>query len=751
MPPEPSPPNPCLRSSVRVARLTLMVMLLTLFFGCAQTTWVRVREVPANPLAGPLKLLSPGGPEPTARTKLLVRRYNLEDDLDHHTDQVLIKLSEINRQDPSTDKFYSISELAYLAGKRTEPMNRRRALELHGLAVVNAYHYLFDPRFGQFRNPYDPEFRGSCDLYNSALESVLRIFKKHGGLKPGETHTVQGANGTVHVTTVLQCKNWRPEDIEGFRFVSDYDIRGLQNQYHNYGLGVPLIAVRKQHDGSEARPDERFYPPGMSFPVTAFLRVVHHEDGAQGNHIVHIELHDPLNTSDIHVNGRTIPLESDLTTPLAYALNQKQLRNLDSSTTGLLDPGETQKLQGLYMLEPYQPGKIPVLMIHGIWSSPITWMEMFNDLRGAPEIRDRFQFWFYLYPSGQPFWYSAAALRKELIEARNIIDPERRQPALDQMVLVGHSMGGLVAHLQTMDSRNDFWNVVSDQPFQLVKAAPDTTRGLANTFFFHPNQSVRRVITIGTPFRGSEFANSTTRWLGSKFIKLPKMFVDHRKQLHKDNPDLFNKSPNLIDVDTSIDALAPDSPILPVMMHAQRAPWVKYHNIVGEIPDKGFWGHVAGGSDGVVSVSSAHLDNVTSEITVDADHTTINRHPLTVLEVRRILLEHAAEMNQPVPSPLERPPLTASATNAGVPVRPTYNNNALPNNNAPASNVPAYGVPNVGGQPTGAGPPPASPAAPAWNMPPQGPSIQAPPPQAVSPPYAPAEADTLRYAPVVAP
>jgi hypothetical protein len=343
-----------------------------------------------------------------------------------------------------------------------------------------------------------------------------------------------------------------------------------------------------------------------------------------------------------------------------------------------LDPSKVQKLQGLYMLEPYQPGKIPVLMVHGLWSSPITWMEMFNDLRGAPEIRDRYQFWFYLYPTGQPFWFSAAQLRRDLAEARQILDPYRRQTALDKMVLVGHSMGGLLSHLQTIDSRNDFWSIVSKQPFQEVKAPPDTKENLAETFFFRPNPSVRRVITIGTPFRGSKAANSTTRWLGAKLITLPQMLVSGQQQLLKDNAEIF-REPNLIEVKTSIDSLAPDSPILPVMLTASRPPAVKYHNIVGRIPDTGFLGKVVGGSDGVVAYTSAHLDNADSEVEVNAAHSELHCHPLTVLEVRRILIEHLVDVDMPPPSRLMRLPQTARnaqpltpPSNAGLLSSPVY-------------------------------------------------------------------------------
>jgi Alpha/beta hydrolase family len=654
----PKAPAAGMRLSARAPAATLLFVVVAA--GCAQTTWVKVREVPENPLAGPLQLLSPGGPKPTPRTALVLRRYNLEEDVGHHDAKLLANLVEIAHAEPSADKLYSLSELAYLAGKRAEPISRRKALDYHGLAVVNAYQYLFDERFGRYRNPYDPGFRGACDLYNEALESAIRIIKKQGKLVPGSTQTIQTASQTVETTIVLCSRSWRAEDFADFRFVSDYEIRGLQNEYHTYGLGVPLIAERKRHD--TASPEEKYYPPGMSFPVTAFLRVMPGGNQAEGHFVVHLELYDPLNTSEISVDGRRVPLESDLTTPLAYALNQKELQDLESSTAGLLNPAKAAKLQGLYMLEPYQPGKIPVLMIHGLWSSPITWMEMFNDLRGSPEIRSRYQFWFYLYPTGQAFWHSAAQLRRDLAEAREIVDPAHRQRELDQMVLVGHSMGGLVARLQEIDSGNDFWNIVSDKPFDVVKASYETRQDLADTFFFHPQRSVRRVITIGTPFRGSEFANSTTRWIGSKLIRIPQMLVRGRQELYTQNPGLFRKN-NLIDGDTSIDSLAPDSPILPVMAGARAAPWVRQHNIVGRTSKKSLLGRVTGDGDGVVSYESAHLEGAASEVVIDADHLNIHRHPLAVLEVHRLLLTHLAEIDAGAPRRLERLPWTASAAN----------------------------------------------------------------------------------------
>jgi len=440
-------------------------------------------------------------------------------------------------------------------------------------------------------------------------------------------------------------------------------------------LGVPLIAVRRGYKGEPAA--ARYYPPELSFPVTAFLRPLSKIDpqtgrGATRNQCV-LELHDPLTTDELLVAGRPVPLESDLTTPLAYFLSRPEidLENL-VATAGLfrpetlqaLRPGQPEPIMGLYMVQPYEPDKIPVLMVHRLWSSPMTWMEMFNDLRSSPEICERYQFWFYLYPTGQPFWQSAAQLRRDLAKARKVLDPNHKEPALDQMVLIGHSMGGLLSRMQTMQSNNDFWRLASRKPFSQIKTDPQIREKLYETFFFQPNPSIRRVVTIGTPHRGSAFSNQTAQWLLGKLIRLPQVIVNSQQKLLRENPGAFPDG-SLLKVDTSIDSLAPNSPVFPVMLAERRPPWVRYHNIVGLMPKQWWLAKVSSEGDGVVPRESAHMDDVASEITVPADHTTVHAHPAAVLEVRRILLEHLADLEgRPTNGLAQRPPNQSAAARA---------------------------------------------------------------------------------------
>jgi pimeloyl-ACP methyl ester carboxylesterase len=645
-----------------------LLAVTVLASGCASTgssRWVSLRSTPRNPLTDALGLVAKQGPKPTERTLQLLRRYDLEDKLGDKP-ALFAELSAINRREPNREHLYALAELAYIGAKHADSAKKsEEALELYGSSVLYAYEYLFDDSYSAPSNEFDPQFRRACDLYNSALEGTLRIVQTQGALRPGMTRIIKTANHDCELEIQLKSKGWHEADFDRVEFVSDYEVHGLRNHYHNFGLGVPLIAIRRHHEDADAA--EQFYPPDLSFAVTAFLRIdarsARESDAAitptstaaapilpapaRRTLRAVLELHDPLDSTHVDADGARVPLETDLSTPLAHNLSQPALDEDTLSTAGLLTPDKLKQVSGLYMLEPFRADKIPVVMVHGLWSSPVTWMEMFNDLRSDPAIRENYQFWFYLYPSGQPFWQSAAEMRQDLAKMRASLDPQRHAPALDQMILVGHSMGGLVSRLQTVDSGNEFWRTLSDKPFTELQADPEIRDDLAETFFFDPNPSIRRVVTIGTPHRGSEFSNDFTKWLGRKLITVPSKLMHGRNQLASRNPDYFLPSAPL-SVTNSIDSLSPKSPVLPVLLEAPTGPWVKHHNIIGQAPREGFTNQVsmyfAGEGDGVVSLESARLDAAASQIVVAADHMSVHRHPQSILEVRRILLQNVAEL-----------------------------------------------------------------------------------------------------------
>lgn len=626
-------------------------MLLVMHAGCSSTHYLANRKVRENPLAGTLQLVGPKGPQISERTWGTLRRFDLEDHYKTNCDKCFDRIRQRVKEHPDAELIYALSELSYVEGKKAEREGKNSdALNHYGIALTNSYDYLFSEDLEQTRNEYDPQFRAVCDLYNESLEDTLRLLCSDNKIAPGQTYTIRTPNREFVVRTEMRGQ-WRPDEFDHYEFVSDYEIQTLRNRHTTYGLGVPLIAVRRPPGEQDDR--EKYYAQGLSYSVTALMRCIKPTNGDRAGEAKTcvLEFFDPLNANQIQLAEKWVPLETDLTTPLAFFLDSPDFRKRNRATEGLLNPNHSQAKRGLYMLEPYDPDRIPVLMVHGLWSSPMTWMDMFNDLRSFPEIRERYQFWFYLYPSGQPFWISSTQLRNDLAAMRDAFDPDHRDKSLDEMVLVGHSMGGLVSRMQTIDSGDEFWRIVSDMPASDADQALSRLRGpdedrfkLVSTLFFKPNQSVKRVITIGTPHRGSEFANDYTRWLARKVIRLPQIAVSTGNRLAAENPDLF-KDTQLLTVANAIDSLAPESPIFPVMMRAKRSPGVKYHNIVGVLENRSVFTGRGGRGDGVVDYASATMDDVESELVVDAPHTTIHMVGKTIFEVRRILLEHLQQVD----------------------------------------------------------------------------------------------------------
>ena len=627
-------------------------LLVTCSSGCITANYLADRKVRENPLASALDLTSRSGPQISQRTWNTLRRFDLDDRYKEDCDKCFDHIRRRVHDHPDGDLIYALSELSYVEGKKAERIGDvNDALNHFGVALTNSYDYLFSADLANSRNEYDPQFRAVCDLYNESLEDTLRLLSSQNKIQPGETYTIHTKDRDFIVRTAMRGQ-WKPGEFDHYEFVSDYEIETLRNRHTTYGLGVPLIAVRRPPADQKTDGREEFYPKGLSYSVTALMRCVEPTDGRRPgeSRVCMLEFFDPLTANQVQLANRWVPLETDLTTPLAFFLDSPAYRKRNRATEGLINPNDSQDKRGLYMLEPYDPDRIPVLMVHGLWSSPTTWMDMFNDLRSFPEIRERYQFWFYLYPSGQPFWISATQLRNDLVTMRDAFDRNRQDNTMDKMVLVGHSMGGLVSRLQTIDSGDDFWQIVSDKPVKTpeealakIQGATDDRHRLVSTLFFKPNQSVRRVITIGTPHRGSDFANNFTRWLARKVIRLPAMNVNTGNRLLAKNPDLFRDS-ELLSVANAIDSLAPDSPIFPVMMRAKRANNVKYHNIIGVLQDPP-WLAPSGRNDGVVAYESATMDDVESELVIDAEHTSMHMTGKAIFEVRRILLEHLQDID----------------------------------------------------------------------------------------------------------
>lgn len=623
---------------------------------------VQVKPVPDRSKFTYLKQYVTSIPRPSERTELLLRNNKLELLYDEDPDAVIDWLQKLAQTSPTMEEIHGLAEIAEIHARWADASgDSQRASRLYATAAIHAYAFLFDSNIGSTRNHYDPQFRSICDVYNRSLEGLLREVIDGNELQPGRT--IQVGDGEQEIELEIRVDGrWQNQTFTRFELVSDYEASGIDNQYHTYGLGVPLIAVRQQQAPKSGF--EKYYPPEITIPMTAFMHLSFDEprreqaqqnrsmdESGAGSSVRHaiLTLYDPLERTLVDIESEMVPLESDITTPLAYGLRDPFVNKGMLATASLLNAEFAPESYGLFMLEPFDPAKIPVVMVHGFWSSPVTWVHMFNDLRANRDIHENYQFWFYSYPTGQPFWISAQQMRRDLAQIREEVDPRRDAKPLDQMVLVGHSMGGLMSIMQTIDSGHEFWNIISDNSIDQLKGDPLTIELLRDTFYFRPNPSIERVITMGTPFRGSEFSNLATQWFSQKLFTLPAIVTKDFRKLAKQNADIL-KNKDLLTTTTSTDSLAPEHPMFAAIASASQAKSVKTHNIIGRLDRKSFfWGtdeSKANTGDGVVSVQSAQNELAVTQDFVPAEHSEIHQHSSSIFAVRQILLEHLVEYDR---------------------------------------------------------------------------------------------------------
>jgi pimeloyl-ACP methyl ester carboxylesterase len=286
---------------------------------------------------------------------------------------------------------------------------------------------------------------------------------------------------------------------------------------------------------------------------------------------------------------------------------------------------------------PYERGKVPVVFIHGLWGSPRNWDRMIDDLEAVSALRTRFQFWTVRYASGDSIPYSAHLLRQSLRRARRVLDPEGADAAFDRMVVVGHSLGGILAKMMAQSGGPRLWQTVCARPIDQIVGPTEECQLLQQAFFYKPVPEVHRVIFIATPHRGSPLANGRLRELGTQLSWRPNRFRQAHEVLllHKE-PDIFADGFRG-QLATSAGELAAGHPLLSRLCDLGIDSSVGSHSIIADLRDP----PSPDGTDGIVPYSSSHLDGVASELVVHGLHICLN-HPAVIEEVGRILMEHLA-------------------------------------------------------------------------------------------------------------
>jgi pimeloyl-ACP methyl ester carboxylesterase len=379
--------------------------------------------------------------------------------------------------------------------------------------------------------------------------------------------------------------------------------------------------------------------PRLQVPLTALLRIAQARRAlVEGQELTAtLELHLAWDKDSVTIAGEHVPLETEPTAALALTFTGVPITELEM--VGFLGrlSGLMAERPPLVSTTPYRPGLIPVVFVHGTASSAVRWAELYNRLQADPDIRSRFQFWFFQYDSDNPIALSALRLREALTSAVAQLDPETKDPALRRMVLIGHSQGGLLVKMQSISSGDRIWNAVSRKPLDQLRLTDATRELLRRGLFVEPLPEVSRVVFISTPHRGSFVAGyQLIARLARRLTTLPFQLTGVSADLAR-NPDAARSGI----VPTAVDNMSPRSPFIQGLQEVPVAPSIKAHSIISV--EAKYWSdgsfNAEQGNDGVVAYSSAHIEPLESELVVRSPHS-CQANPDTIEEVRRILRLH---------------------------------------------------------------------------------------------------------------
>ena len=485
------------------------------------------------------------------------------------------------------------------ARSSTKPPESRAALYLEAAAAAA-------PKLGS-----GTERTAARETYNeAAAELTILLRSAENGRLWNHPLTLSAPDETYHLRLQrADFGTWAPNYFTSFRLADTIKETRVRAPNRTDGIGGELVGVRT------LVPREPFSPfIGVTAPVTATLDF-------QGKDVT-LALRRPARQPAAMIEGKVRPLAANYSAPLlSYKAINETLVGLMAALHGSHYASKT----GLYFLQPYDPERIPLIFVHGLISTPEMWLNVINDLQADPVLRERYQYWIFGYPTGNPIAYSALELREQLAKVDKLYPKHR------DYVFVSHSLGGLLSQMQATTLTGADWERTVGAPAREILSTLPTDSPVYHALIFRANPRVKRIVFICTPHRGSKMATSALGEIGTRLITLPRSFgTAINSSMGHELKEIrgLSRHPN------AVSGLAPDNPTLKVMdtVPVQAA----YHSIIG---DRGKPGPLADSTDGVVPYWSSHMDKAQSELIVPGPHGSCQL-PQTIEELKRLLRLH---------------------------------------------------------------------------------------------------------------
>src|SRR5262249_34818516 len=551
------------RTAGRTRRGVLAAGAMLLLVACGPP--VGVSRVSPREVSRDLTRSALNSTTPSDFSENVLHRWDLRELFRRDPEAALARLHQLVVEGRGRDTtLFALAELSFAYADATG----KRDYYLQ--AAVAAWAFLFPGGESERPDDLDPRLRIAADVYNRGLTRALAsadgsVVDLRSGVYP------LPFGQQVAINLEPDALRWADRELVEFVPVAELRVRGLRARHRRPGIGAPLAARAIATDPDAKRRD--FLGPDARTPVTALLRI----DDAR-RQLTQPMIHGSLEVygSDprsVEIDGREVRLEVEPSAALAWTLSQSQKWGWERRGFFIGDLLRQEMPTSLTFTEPFRPGLIPVVLVHGTLSSAGRWADMLNDLENDGRLRDRYQFWFFHYSTGSPIPYSAMLLRDALRDVVAQLDPDGTDPALHQMVVIGHSQGGLLTKMLVVDPATRLWDTISRRPLADLYVRPETRALVQRALSVRPLPFVRRVIFIATPHGGSSTATGLIVRTVSRFVRLPGDVVSATTDLLEGNSDALLLDPRRPDFG-SVYGMRPGSPFLRALLATPIAPGI---------------------------------------------------------------------------------------------------------------------------------------------------------------------------------
>lgn len=539
---------------------------------------------------------------------------------------------------PSTKRALEANQLFSYQYARMQQMDSAELAlycpELLTLADETANKSLLQLSCAQFwlssSNLTDTQLKQATSLYNQSLAHFLQL------MLPKQKYRHPA------LRIVLEApldETGQPFDS----FVAASDFQAIKSHHQKMianGLGVSLVAAR---ENSGKGWDKNYPPEGIFRSVTVSLKELKFNKDMQIQ--LTLQGHLMQGAAELKFASGSYPLLYDAASSYLWLMQQAKLTDLE--LPGLFNAELADNKLGIYSVTPLQKHKQPLLMIHGLNSSPLIWYELTMAVLQDETLKQRYQLWHAYYPSGPPPFYNSMRLRKKLDELHSMLTLSGSTTELDQMVVVGHSMGGIISKTLIQNTGYQLWDLsFTERPEQLGYAQKELDK-VRDIFIFNARPYIDKVVFVDTPHGGSESSDSVLAKMASWFINLPKNFTllmsDFLQKLGPDKVTLAMREylgggggPH------SVQVLSPRHPLLQGLnkLDYQRP----VYSIVGSDGALSCQNEKSCSqiSDGVVPFFSAHQAKAVQEIIVPSNHNSY-QSPQAIAFLLQVLRQPASE------------------------------------------------------------------------------------------------------------